>query len=366
MMKRLILFLLFLAPAAHADPASEALEAMAQIEAASEALAEADSGRDRVAALTQTVSAFEDGLSAIREGLRGAVQEEARLSAGLAAKEAEVARLISVLQVIGQRSTPQLLLHPEGPTGAARSGMMLADVTPALQEEVARLRAELADVSAIRQLQQDAALRLQEGLVGIQEARAALSTAIADRDPLPKRFTEDPVKTAVLIAASETLEAFASGLAEIFQDEAAGDLPSSAELRGALALPVRGTLLRGYREADAAGIARPGIILATRANALVTSPSNGTIRFQGPLLDYGNVMILEPARDVLLVFGGLSEVYVEAGDVVTAGDPLGLMGDSQTSEADAASTNRSETLYIEVRENEETANPEEWFAMQRN
>ncbi|MCH2078339.1 MAG: peptidoglycan DD-metalloendopeptidase family protein [Rhodobacteraceae bacterium] len=365
MMKRLILALLLASPL-HASPAEEALEAMAQIEAASEALADADSGRDRVSALTQTVHAFEDGLSAVRSSLRGAVQEEARLTAGLAAKEAEVAQLLSVLQVIGKRSTPQILLHPEGPTGAARSGMILTDVTPALQEEVSALRAELTDVTVIRQLQQDAAKRLQEGLVGIQEARSALATAIADREPLPKRFTEDPVKTAVLIAASETLEAFASGLSEIAQNETPASLPSAPDLRGTLALPARGTLLRAFQEADAAGITRPGIILATRPNALVTAPSAGTVRFQGPLLDYGNVMILEPARDVLLVLGGLSEVYVQAGDVVAQGDPLGLMGDSRDSEAATASTNRSETLYIEVRENEETANPEEWFAMQRN
>ncbi|MEM1373967.1 MAG: peptidoglycan DD-metalloendopeptidase family protein [Pseudomonadota bacterium] len=365
-MKRLLLILMVLGLPATADPAAEARTAIAEIEAAWTALSEAESARDRVSALTEVVHGFEDGLSAIRGSLRKAVQAEETLVLGLAAKEAEVARLIGVLQVIGHRPTPQLLLHPQGPEGAARSGMMLADVTPALQAEVIALRSDLEAVATLRQLQEDAADRLRSGLTGVQDARSALAAAIADREPLPQRFTEDPVKTAVLIAASETLDAFASGLSDIAVAEAGNELPTAARLRGTLALPVRGTVLRRYNEADAAGIARPGLILATRPSALVTSPAAGTVRFQGPLLDYGNVMILEPASGVLVVLAGLAEVYVPIGAVVNTGAPVGLMGETGRAEVGTSSTNRSETLYIEVRHNEETADPQDWFAMERN
>ena len=365
-MLRLIALLLLASPLAAQTPAEEARAAMEQLDAAAQMLDSADSGRDRVSALTETVHAFEDGLAAIRTGLRAAAQEEERLTLQLNAKEAEVARLIGVLQVMGQRPTPQLLLHPQGPTGAARSGMILSDVTPALQAEVMALRSELSQVATLRPLQQDAAGRLRDGLVDIQQARATLSKAIADRTPLPKRFTEDPVKTAVLIAASETLEGFAAGLAGIANDEEPANLPSAARLIGTFQPPVRGTILRRFGETDAAGVARPGLILATRPGALVTSPAAGTVRFQGALLDYGNVMILEPARDVLLVLAGLSEVYVSTGDVVTTGAPIGLMGLGSAQNAQTPSTERSETLYIEVRQEEQTADPETWFALERN
>ncbi|MEM1101668.1 MAG: peptidoglycan DD-metalloendopeptidase family protein [Pseudomonadota bacterium] len=356
----------FALPAA-ADPATEARAAMAAIEAATEALDAADSGRDRIAALTETVRAFEDGLAAIRAGQRAAAQAEDRLTRGLVAKEDEVSRLIGALQIMSQRGTPQMLLHPSGPTGAARSSMLLSDVTPALQAEVAALRADLADVSDLRALQADAAIRLTEGLIGVEEARAALSRAIADRAPLPTRFTEDPIQIALLIAASETLDGFAAGLARVTDggtgtDAGAAALPGAEALAGTLELPVRGTVLRRFGEADAAGISRPGLILATEPAALVTAPSAGTVRFEGPLLDYGNVMILEPARDVLLVLAGLEDIYVSAGEVITTGAPLGLMGAGE----DSTSSERSETLYIEVRVNQEKADPEEWFALERN
>ncbi|MGB1024817.1 MAG: peptidase M23, partial [Paracoccaceae bacterium] len=58
--------------------------------------------------------------------------------------------------------------------------------------------------------------------------------------------------------------------------------------RGAVPLPVFGVLLGGFEAQDAAGISRPGLLLATAPAALVTSPWFGTVRYAGPLLDYGN------------------------------------------------------------------------------
>ena len=134
------------------------------------------------------------------------------------------------------------------------------------------------------------------------------------------------MKTGLLIASTETLDGFASGLSEIAVDEAEGSLPGITHRKGALPLPVRGRILRRAGEADAAGITRPGLVLATRPNALVTTPAAATIRYHGPLLDYGNVIILEPEAGVLLVLAGLQTVYGEIGEVVPGGGPVGLMG----------------------------------------
>ena len=61
---------------------------------------------------------------------------------------------------------------------------------------------------------------------------------------------------------------------------------------GSLALPVQGIVLRRANQPDAAGVARPGIIMATRPGAIVTTPAAATIRYSGPLLEFGNVVIL--------------------------------------------------------------------------
>lgn len=363
----LTLCLALASPAAAQTPAEAALAAAQQLTDAGGALLDARGSHDRVAALTETVHAYEDGLIAMRDGLRRASIRQASVQAELDAKAQEIGRLLAVLQSMGRAPAPLLLLHPSGPTGTARSGMMVAEVTPALQAKAETLRAQLEEVALLHQLQDSALHTLQEGLRGAQDARAALSQAISDRTDLPKRFVEDEVQTALLLASTETLEGFATGLTDAY----GGDITDPAiELRkGALPLPVQGTVLRGFNAADAAGITRPGVILATRPKALVTAPASATLLFRGPLLDYGKVVILEPAPDVLIVLAGLETTLGEVGDVLPAGTPVGLMGGVLPSADEILSQSEvnqgvgaNQTLYLEVRDRQSPTNPAEWFA----
>ncbi len=357
------------AQAATQNPGEAATAAAAALEAASERLDAAKSANDRVKALTETVRAYEDGLQAMREGLRRVARRETQLTTQLKAREDEVADLLGVITTIETSTPPVLMLHPSGPLGAARSAMMLAEVTPGLQARADALRNDLQEVRDLRLLQQSAAQQLEDGLRGVQDARAALSTAIADRQDLPKRFTEDPVQTAILISSTETLTGFADGLALIAEANGVeADDADITDLRGDLPLPVEGLLLRGYGDKDAAGVARAGILVATRPRALVTTPTAATIRYLGPLLDLGNVVILEPQPNTLFILSGLADVFGEAGQVIPEGTPVGLMGgDAAASSAilslsgEGGGTGRSETLYIEVRMENSPVDPETWF-----
>ncbi|MBD3665587.1 murein hydrolase activator EnvC family protein [Sulfitobacter aestuariivivens] len=360
--------LLPFAAAAQTDAGAEARSALSQLEAASAKLEQAGGARDRVRALTETIQAFERGLGAVREGLRQVAINEAQLARKLQAKDGEVAQFLGVLQGIGSTPDPTALLHPDGPTGTARAGMLLAELTPALDRRADALRRDLQEVQTLRALQVDAAERLQKGLTEVQSARTALNQAMANRTDLPRRFTADPVRTGILIASTETLDGFASGLAEIAVDQIS-TTPESMEAQiGDLPLPAQGLILRRAGEADAAGIKRPGIILATRPRAIVTTPAAATIRYAGPLLDFGNVMMLEPRANSLIVLAGLDVVYGEAGQVIARGTPVGMMGGPQAENSEGispsregAGTERSETLYIEIRQDNIPQDPADWF-----
>ena len=355
------------------DAGADARVALHELVEASIKLDKADSARDRVKALTGTILAYESGLTATRDGLRRVAVREEQLSRKLEARDSETAAFIGVLQSLGAGPSPTIFLHPQGPIGTARAGMLLSEMTPILNARAAQLRQEVEEVQTLRLLQQQAADQLQLGLSEVQRARVSLSTAIAERTELPRRFTEDPVRTAILISSSETLDGFASGLSQVTENETEVDLPSLDDRIGDLQLPVKGLMLRGMNEADAAGIKRPGIILATRPGALVNAPTVATIRYVGPLLDYGNVMILEPQTDTLFVFAGLDITYGRMGQVISEGTPLGLMGGQNTSAGnkdsntalstvgDGAGNGRSETLYIEVRQQNVPQDPVSWF-----
>lgn len=365
----LSLWLLMAAGAqAQQSPAEAARAAADQLSAATSALEQAGSARDRVRALTETVSAYEQGLEAMREGLRRVATREAQLSRQLAVRNDEIARLLGVLQAIGKAPPPVQMLHPDGPLGNARSGMILADVAPELNARAESLRADLQEVQTLRQLQNAAVGTLEQGLEGVQKARADLSKAVADRQDLPRRFTEDPVRTAILLSSTETLDGFASGLSQISEGQILGSNADISTLKGELPLPLQGIVLHRAGQADAAGIRRKGIVVAARPRAMVVSPTAATLRYLGPLLDLGNVVILEPQPGLLFVFSGLSEVFGRAGQVISSGTPVGLMGGADTESdailslsSDGAGNTRPETLYIEVREDSAPVDPELWF-----
>jgi septal ring factor EnvC (AmiA/AmiB activator) len=206
----------------------------------------------------------------------------------------------------------------------------------------------LTELRDLRALQLAAGEVLGRGLGAAQAARSALSQAMSDRTELPRRFTEDPEVLKGLLESADTLEAFASGLA---LDQTGTTAFGAA--KGKLDLPVLGRMILKPGETDARGVTRPGL----------------TIRYTGPLLDYGNVMILEPGDGYLMVLAGMEQVYGAVGEVIARGAPLGLMGGAEPGVADFLATaadgggiRGTETLYLELRQGADPVDPLEWFA----
>ena len=363
---------LFAVPASGQDSVADLARLAAdRLAAAQASLQAADGARNRIDALTRTIRAYEDGLAAVREGMRQAGIREAAILAEFDAKSEDLSQLLGVMMAVQTTQGPLALMHPQGPTGAARTGMIVSAVTPAIGAEAERLKARLTELATIQAIQQSASAQLQTGLTGAQTAREELAKAMSDRRDLPKRFVADEAAMSLLADNAETLGDFASGLLELtpFSEELT-PVRAFRDAFGTLALPVSGQLLRRFGEADAAGIQRPGLILATRQNALVSNPWPATVRYAGPLLDYGNVIVLEPQAGLMLVFAGLDVTYVEPGQVVGEGDALGLMpgatantdDDEMPNETEIAGSALTETLYIELRDELTPTDPAPWFA----
>jgi len=354
---------------ANTDATETALRAATMLQDAAASLAEADGARDRVEALTDTVRAYEEGLLALREGVRQAALRERAILFVFETERERLSQLLGVLQSIQAAPGPSLLLHPEGPVGTARAGMIVADITPAVAREAQALRAQLEELAILRGLQDAAVAQLSDGLTGAQSARAALSQAIADRRILPPPLALDADAMQAILQSALSLDDFATLLNDQ-PSRAPDDLPDFAAARGGLTPPVLGTLLRGYEEPDAAGVARPGLVLATRPNALATTPWPASVRYAGPLLDYGNVIILEPEADYLLIVAGLATLFVEAGELLTGDAPIGLMPGPTAAgeelilpETAGGGDILSETLYLELRQSGRTVDPADWFTL---
>ena len=371
-MRFLLALTLLVSPAfAQSDPVTSARRASQMLNAAGIQLADARQASDRVAALTETVRAYEEGLSAVREGIRRAAIRENAIKQSFEEKRDRLSRLLGVLQTIEKSPTPLLLMHPSGPLGTARSGMVLSDVAPALQSEAEALRAQLGEVAIMRSLQATAEAELRAALVNVQDARVLLANAVANRTDLPTAFIENPDRINQLLDTTETLESFANGLAAMDIESTAN--PADFETaRGKMALPVSGTILTAFDETGADGIKRPGLKLATTALSILTTPWPATVRFSGELLDQGTVVILEPGKGYLMILAGMGSSYVKEGEILAKGAPVGIMG-GLPQNADAflmdakqgSGGNLQESLYIELRQGGTPVDPTPWFAVNR-
>lgn len=365
-MKHLALCLaLLIAPAASAQqsPADIAREASDFLDQAALALSESQSSRDRIAALTATVRAYERGLTAMREGLRRAALEERAIRSDLRTRDAELMQLLAALQSIERSGGAAQILHPDGPLPAIRTGMIASELVPALNARAQIVARDLSGVQDIIALQTAGQKQLEDGLAGIRAARLALSQAISNRTDPPGTEATDDATMQALINSSETLTAFADN----FATDPAGSNPDE----NAWTLPVTGRILRAFNEADAAGVRRPGWVLATEAGAILTTPAPATVRFAGDLPEFGTVVILEPQAGELLILAGAGDLFVTRGQILAKGEPIGFMrGDFAREQEKLIETELGggqlgrETLYIELRQGREAVDPGSRFTGQ--
>lgn len=349
-MRAVLLSLVFLAGwtvAGGANPAEDAARALTEAAAKLEA---AEQATDRIAALTETVRAYEAGLSALREGLVSVSLRQRAVAGELQASDADLAEFLTLLQTVSRRGEAQALTHPGGALETIRAGMLVSGFVPDLQERADRLGARLGELSDLEAVQKAGIATLEDGVRGAREARLQLSEALTMRTDLPPRQAIDEAATEALLNSTETLSAFADALV------AKESAPSEIE-PGGWTLPVDGGILREFGAADAAGVTRPGLVLAAPDEALVVAPAAAGVRFSGEVPGQGVVVILEPKAGYLAILAGLERSFVRQGQIVAQGEPIGLMGgklDSAQENLNELLRNGSllgrETLYMEVRQ----------------
>ena len=357
-MIRAALALLMMTTGAQAQGIAD--EALQQFADAQAQLERAETAEDRLNALASAITAYDASLGMLRAAARDMAEAEAVQAEALAIQQTQISRLLGVLSAVDR--TPQVVrrAHPDGPAATYRAGLLVAGMTPVLEAEAERLSQLLTQQQTLSAQQASVQQALEDGRRDVVAASAALEAAMGDEGGLPQLFVEDRVEATLLSTGAETLATFADQLATARPDPATVLVPE-----GNLALPVDGYILPD----DASG--RPGIRIAAAPRALVSTPVTATVLFHGPLLDYGNVVILEPAPSLLFVLAGLNEVFVQPGRILPAGAPIGLMPDAQTYDDGILTENlgietgqRAQSLYLEVREGQTSAQTDAWFALE--
>lgn len=347
------------------DPRAVLTAASARIAAAGQALAAAQAnGTVDATALATAIDAYQEALAALRAGVRDATGEEQALTVALEARREEVSRLLAALEMMSRTPPPAQGLHPDGPIGAARAGAMMSELTPALADEALEIAGTLRSIASARALVDSGTADLANGLTSLNEAQARLSAVVAASAPDP----DEPLVTADLAQMARdslTLSQLAADLAGAEGVSA----PVSASAPGPALWPVEGEVVSGFNAPDGAGVRRPGLVVRAAPLSPVRAPVAGMVRYAGPFLEYGYVVVIADSEERMFILAGLAQLNVRTGAPVDRGDLIGLLGGRALDveeyvmlpQADTGA-GVSETLYIEVRQGRVSVDPEPMFA----
>ena len=292
---------------------------------------------------------------------------ERALLADLDRDRDRVAHLLAVLQRLYADRPPALALRPDDSLAAARGTMQLGVMLPPVYEQVAALDRSLKDLTATQ-------LALRTKASDAQREAAQLTTLRAELDQLLQLRNRETVaadaKLSEVQTVTETVARQTQSL-KVLIDRIASLRAGSNSSRGMTVVGARnanaGTLQRASLRVPVVGSAEPGdpagpgrtpgvngpqgLWFSARGLAQTVAPGDSEVVFAGSYQNLGLVLILEMLGGYHLTLAGLGRIDVHIGDLVLAGEPVGLLPNGNAAR-----------LYMELRRNGQTVDPAPWMS----
>ncbi len=373
--------------------------------------------QDSIAALNQDTARIKDELiasAARRKDLEAKISDgedrlaklgirEDAVKASLRERRDVLAEVLAALQRMGRNPPPALLVSPEDALASVRSAILLGAVVPGIRSETDKLVSALKELTDLRQaiavekeqLTGTMTASLEEekrlDLLRLENEKRNTQTASA-LEAERKRSEELAAKATSLEGLVSSLENEISSVREAkekerLEQERLAALSQSerdkveaqtdagmpdknriapayafSSLKGKLAMPVSGEVLRRFGDADGTGHFSKGIVVATGPEALVTAPADGFVVFAGEFRSYGRMIILNASDGYHLVLTGMDNVRTRQGMFVFSGEPIASMGAKRVASAAALALETDKpTLYIEFRKDGVPVDSQPWW-----
>jgi len=141
------------------------------------------------------------------------------------------------------------------------------------------------------------------------------------------------------------------------QPEESQELPNGfAKLKGKLPLPVDGRVIKGNNTMGT-GLkeTHKGVYIGGPMGAEVKAIFPGRVDFSGWLKGYGQIIVINHGSRFFTLSAHLSQRDKEKGDMVKAGDIIGLLGQTESLEGPR--------LYFEIRRKGDNLDPSRWLKL---
>ncbi len=284
-------------------------------------------------------------LDAVRQRIIAARDELDTHVSNLAPARAELKQLLARKQQLLAKNATELKHERERAAQLARKAKDIRQLLASLAEE--RRKAEIA--------------RREEEARKAAEAEAARLKAEAEAARLSQQQREAALRKAE--AERKALEAEEKRRLAALQPKPDREPVRFAKSVGKLAWPVQGERVRQFGDKDGYGGTSEGIFIATGKQAQITSPADGDVEFAGEFRSYGKLVIVNVGDGYHLLLAGLDTISVTPGQKVTAGEPVGSMG-NQPARATLIGDRIDDLrpiLYVEVRKGSDAINSSKWW-----
>lgn len=327
-----------------------------------------DDTRTKLVRTAADVKENERVLSSLEKQIKDMSAEQAEIEIRLADDKGSMANLVLALERLRRVPPEAVLARPGAPLETAQSAMILESTLPRLYGRAESLRKDFErhrEILTTLEKKKTQALATARSLEDSQTKMAAL---LATRESLYNRTSADHKENADEI---KRISLQASNLKDLVKklDERERERdrapitpdrpkrgPDTAKLPspGNGQLPVSGIIRISYGQRDDIGATSQGLHIDSRSGGLVVAPLGGVVRYTGTFKNYGQLIIVEHQKGYHSLIAGLDRIDTVVGQSVAAGEPVGLLGQSQ------AGTNPS--VYYELRHKGQPVNPSRFFA----
>ena len=295
----------------------------------------------------------------------GKRQEQLVIEVRLNEDQGSIADLVLALERMRRVPPEALLARPGAPLETAQSAMLLQSVLPRIYGRAEGLKQDLDRLkSIIESLKQDRAAAVLTAKQ-LEKNHSKLSSLLSERENLYSQTAEDVKKQQKQLQAislqARNLKDLVGRIERRQRDEDArrkqgsssksvGGVRTPIPKAGQAQLPISGIINVGYGKADDIGAVSEGLKIGGRAGALVVAPMGGVVDYAGSFKGYGQIIILKHQKGYHSLIAGLGKIDTVVGRAVSAGEPIGKMGQNSSDQA-------APTLYYELRYKGHPVNP---------
>jgi murein hydrolase activator len=352
----------------------------------------------------------EELLSELEHQLEDLKTLEGDRAAALQRRSSQMTGVLTALERLAWRPTEALMAQPQTPAETVRSAILLRAAVPQIERSVHDLKDEIdvmsrlrADITNQRQRIGNTALRLDGEHKRLKELWDRKSTlqyaAIAETEASEQRVRqlageaqdlrelmqrlEEERQRRILEAAEKAAAEKAARDADLAARKAAREAEIAAQkaarvlenaareaaeakpmvsdkpiasVQGKMVFPAKGNVVERFGQPNEVGVINKGISIATRKGAQIIATYDGQVAFAGPFRGYGLLLIIDHGEGYHTLLAGMARIDANVGQRLTAGEPVGIMGEDEAKPA----------LYIELRRQGQPVNPLPWLTAQKS